>query len=77
MRTKTKFFTANKYFTFDMKGDTKMIMYYVEPWNEDEEPDTLCLTYSEAREFGNEYCPSGYDIEEVDTDDMLTAEENI
>lgn len=46
------------------------MIYRVIPWiEEDEDLISDFALYSEAREYGNTYCPEGYDIEEIDEED--------
>ena len=47
-----------------------MMLYRPVAWKEEEAHDFAFLPgYSDAMELGNEYFPSGFDIEEYDTDE--------
>lgn len=44
-------------------------MYRLTAWKEDEECNFSDFTaYNEAKEYGNEFYPGGYDIETVEED---------
>lgn len=47
-----------------------MILYRPVAWKDDEECDfSPIYSYREAQELGEEYYPSGYDVEECDTEE--------
>ena len=48
-----------------------MTLYRVIPWKEEDDCDfSLCTSWAEAKELGDEYYPEGYDVESVDPEDL-------
>ena len=47
-----------------------MILYTVEPYSDDDIGHDGLTTLADAREWGDEFCPHGYDIDTIDTDDL-------
>ena len=53
-----------------MKGSEYMFLYRPVAWKEDEECHfSFLFSHKEARDLGDEFCPSGYDLEYIDTED--------
>lgn len=48
-----------------------MMLYRPVPYKDEDDLEfSPSTSYREAVEIGNEYYPEGYDIEEIDTDEM-------